>query len=68
MIESVPRSGTIKVEAGQPVELSCKVLKGSPVPEVTWRRQVKLIISQRIFPNLKIVEIRNAQCPVEKSQ
>jgi len=38
-IESVPRSGTIKVEAGQPVELACKVLKGSPVPEVTWRRQ-----------------------------
>jgi len=39
VIEAVPRSGIIKVEAGQPVELACKVLKGSPVPEVTWRRQ-----------------------------
>jgi len=38
-IESVPKSGNIKVEAGQPVELACKVLKGSPVPEVTWRRK-----------------------------
>eukprot|EP00090_Calanus_glacialis_P024545 TRINITY_DN3816_c0_g1_i1.p1 TRINITY_DN3816_c0_g1~~TRINITY_DN3816_c0_g1_i1.p1 ORF type:complete len:511 (-),score=71.37 TRINITY_DN3816_c0_g1_i1:374-1906(-) len=38
-IESVPKSGNIKVEAGQPVELACKVLKGSPLPEVTWRRQ-----------------------------
>jgi hypothetical protein len=39
VVESVPRSGNIKVEAGQPVELACKVLKGSPLPEVTWRRQ-----------------------------
>jgi len=38
-IESVPKSGKIKVEAGQPVDLECKVLKGSPIPEVTWRRQ-----------------------------
>ena len=52
MIEAVPRSGIIKVEAGQPVELACKVLKGSPVPEVTWRRQVKLIILGRILLNL----------------
>jgi len=38
-IQPVPKNGNIKVEAGQPVELACKVLKGSPVPEVTWRRQ-----------------------------
>jgi len=38
-IVSVPKNGNIKVEAGHPVELACKVLKGSPIPEVTWRRQ-----------------------------
>eukprot|EP00092_Neocalanus_flemingeri_P012338 GFUD01013302.1.p1 GENE.GFUD01013302.1~~GFUD01013302.1.p1 ORF type:complete len:508 (+),score=79.40 GFUD01013302.1:150-1673(+) len=38
-IESVPKSGKITVEAGQPVDLACKVLKGSPIPDVTWKRQ-----------------------------
>ena len=40
-IEAIPRSGNIKVEAGQPVELACKVLKGSPEPKVTWKRKVR---------------------------
>ena len=39
-IESIPESGLVKVTAGEPVELSCKVTQGYPTPEVLWRRKV----------------------------
>jgi len=38
-IESIPESGLMKVTAGEPVELSCKVTQGYPTPEVLWRRK-----------------------------
>jgi len=38
-IESIPESGLLKVTAGEPVELSCKITQGYPMPEVLWRRQ-----------------------------
>jgi len=38
-IVAVPESGLIKVKAGEPVELSCKVTQGYPAPEVLWRRK-----------------------------
>eukprot|EP00092_Neocalanus_flemingeri_P008763 GFUD01009436.1.p1 GENE.GFUD01009436.1~~GFUD01009436.1.p1 ORF type:complete len:618 (+),score=134.10 GFUD01009436.1:101-1954(+) len=38
-IESIPESGLLKVTAGEPVNLSCKVTRGYPMPEVVWRRQ-----------------------------
>eukprot|EP00090_Calanus_glacialis_P003066 TRINITY_DN12217_c0_g1_i1.p1 TRINITY_DN12217_c0_g1~~TRINITY_DN12217_c0_g1_i1.p1 ORF type:complete len:608 (-),score=110.53 TRINITY_DN12217_c0_g1_i1:469-2292(-) len=38
-IESIPESGLVKVTAGEPVELSCKVTQGYPTPEVLWRRK-----------------------------
>ena len=41
-IVAVPESGLIKVKAGEPVELSCKVTQGYPAPEVLWRRKVSL--------------------------
>ena len=36
----VPRSGVIKVVAGEPAELQCEVTQGSPRPEITWKRKV----------------------------
>jgi len=38
-IVAVPESGLVKVTAGEPVELSCKVIQGYPEPEVLWRRK-----------------------------
>ena len=32
----------IEVEAGHPAELACEVTRGSPQPEIVWRRQVIL--------------------------
>ena len=36
----VPRSGVMKVVAGEPAELRCNVTQGSPRPEITWKRKV----------------------------
>jgi len=38
-IVAVPESGLIRVTAGEPVELSCKITQGYPAPEVLWRRK-----------------------------
>jgi len=38
-IESLPESGLMKVTAGEPVQLSCQVTQGYPMPDVVWRRQ-----------------------------
>lgn len=35
----------ITVEAGQPVELDCKVLKGSPRPDIIWSRKERSLPS-----------------------
>ena len=37
---AVPRSGVMKVVAGEPAELQCEVTQGSPRPEITWKRKV----------------------------
>ena len=34
----------IEVEAGHPAELACEVTRGSPEPEIVWRRQVIFFI------------------------
>jgi len=38
-VESVPKSGILTVSVGDPAELSCKVTRGSPEPNVTWKRK-----------------------------
>jgi len=43
-VESVPAGGSLVVQAGAPVTLKCKVLRGSPTPEMTWHR------AQRAMP------------------
>jgi len=37
-VESVPAGGSLVVQAGAPVTLKCKVVRGSPTPEMTWHR------------------------------
>ena len=39
-VSPVPKSGVMKVVAGDPAELSCDVTQGSPRPEITWKREV----------------------------
>ena len=39
-VESVPKSGTLTVSVGDPAELSCKVTRGNPEPNVIWKRKV----------------------------
>ena len=38
VVEPVPGTGVVVVEAGQPANLQCRLVKGSPEPEITWRR------------------------------
>eukprot|EP00092_Neocalanus_flemingeri_P046809 GFUD01052832.1.p1 GENE.GFUD01052832.1~~GFUD01052832.1.p1 ORF type:complete len:591 (+),score=173.42 GFUD01052832.1:70-1842(+) len=38
-VESVPKSGLLGVKAGESAELLCKVTRGSPEPDVMWRRK-----------------------------
>ena len=40
-VAPVPRSGVLKVVAGDPAELRCEVTEGSPRPEITWERKVR---------------------------
>ena len=40
-VSPVPRSGVMKVVAGDPAELKCEVTQGSPRPEITWKRKVR---------------------------
>ena len=40
-VSPVPRSGVMKVVAGDPAELRCEVTQGSPHPEITWKRKVR---------------------------
>lgn len=37
-VEPVPAGGRLVVQAGAPVSLKCKVVRGSPTPEMTWHR------------------------------
>lgn len=39
-VESAPKSGTLTVSVGDPAELSCKVTRGNPEPNVIWKRKV----------------------------
>ena len=38
-VEAVPASGSLVVRAGAPAHLGCRVRRGSPPPEITWRRR-----------------------------
>jgi hypothetical protein len=38
-VEPEPASGKLVVRAGAPANLRCRVVRGSPAPELTWRRQ-----------------------------
>eukprot|EP00092_Neocalanus_flemingeri_P026540 GFUD01028763.1.p1 GENE.GFUD01028763.1~~GFUD01028763.1.p1 ORF type:complete len:561 (+),score=175.33 GFUD01028763.1:86-1768(+) len=38
-VESVPKSGLLRVKAGESAELACTVTRGSPEPDVMWRRK-----------------------------
>lgn len=40
-IEPIPASRLVTVKAGEAAELSCKVTRGDPQPEVFWRRKDK---------------------------
>ena len=38
---AVPRSGHLTVVAGEAAELRCEVTRGSPRPDITWKREVR---------------------------
>ena len=38
---AVPRSGHLTVVAGEVAELRCEVTRGSPRPDITWKREVR---------------------------
>lgn len=38
-VEPTPSNGIIVTKTGQSVTLACQVTKGSPAPEVEWRRK-----------------------------
>jgi len=38
-VESIPKSGLLTVKAGETAELNCKVTRGSPEPDVYWKRK-----------------------------
>merc|ERR1719402_2004024 len=38
-VETIPKSGYVKVKAGEPLELGCNILQGSPTPNVVWTRK-----------------------------
>ena len=38
---AVPRSGHLTVVAGEVAELKCEVTRGSPRPDITWKREVR---------------------------
>lgn len=38
-IRPIPDNGIIVAESGDTVSLECEVVRGSPTPEVTWRRK-----------------------------
>ena len=40
-IRPVPSDGVLIVKEGEPASLSCEIVKGSPTPEITWRRKVR---------------------------
>jgi len=54
-IVSVPQSGLIKVTAGEPIELSCEVIQGYPVPEVLWRRRERPMPTGEDFISAKSI-------------
>ena len=39
-VVSVPASGLLTVLEGETAELRCKVTRGSPAPDITWKREV----------------------------
>ena len=38
-MQPIPYNGIQVVETGASVELKCDIVKGSPAPEMTWRRK-----------------------------
>ena len=39
-VESVPANGQMIVMEGEPATLQCNLIRGSPEPEIKWRRKV----------------------------
>jgi hypothetical protein len=40
-IRAIPEEGLLVVKEGEPANLACEILKGSPTPEITWKRKVR---------------------------
>ena len=40
-IRPVPQSGRLVVHQGEAATLGCDILKGTPTPEITWKRKVR---------------------------
>lgn len=43
-----PANGHLVVHQGDPATLSCDILKGSPTPEITWRRKVRFLLTLKL--------------------
>ena len=41
MLSAVPPSGHLVVREGESATLECRVKRGNPAPQVTWRRKVR---------------------------
>ena len=42
-IRPVPSDGVLIVREGESASLSCEIIKGSPTPEITWKRKVRIV-------------------------
>ena len=42
-IRPVPSDGVLIVREGETASLSCEIIKGSPTPEITWKRKVRIV-------------------------
>ena len=41
VLSAVPPSGHLVVREGESATLECRVKRGNPAPQVTWRRKVR---------------------------
>ena len=53
-IRPVPQSGRLVVHQGEAATLGCDILKGTPTPEITWKRKVRKLFLKvqhnRVWP------------------
>jgi len=55
-VKSIPQSGLIKVKSGESAELGCKVTRGSPEPDVVWKRKERPMPSgEKTLSGLSII-------------